>query len=111
MGFIGVGYGAKMALWAAAARLRVSVPPSAHNGIVTYREHVKSGEWFQVEFVVPVLMQVADMHHILSLIAPRPFLLSTADGSRRAPTLPKSTTRRCQSTKSRRFKPRCAVPL
>ena len=79
MGFIGVGYGAKMALWAAALDSRISAAV-AHNGIITYREHVKSGEWFQVEFVVPRLMQVADMHHILSLIAPRPFLLSTADG-------------------------------
>jgi dienelactone hydrolase len=78
IGFMGYGYGAKMALWATAMepRIRVAV---AHGGVVTYREHIKRGDWFQVEFVVPRLMQVADMHHILSLIAPRAFLLSAAD--------------------------------
>ena len=77
IGFMGVGYGAKMALWASAMdhRIRVAV---AHGGVVTYREHIKRGDWFQAEFVVPRLMQVADMHHLLSMIAPRIFLLSTA---------------------------------
>ncbi len=78
MGFMGSGYGATMALWAAAMdpRIRVAV---AHGGVVTYRQHIKRGDWFQIEFVVPRLMQVADMHHILSLVAPRAFLLSAAD--------------------------------
>ncbi len=58
-------------------RIRAAV---AHNGVVTYREHMRRGEWFQAEFVVPRLMQVADVHHILSLVAPRPFLLSTTNG-------------------------------
>ncbi len=79
IGFLGIDYGAKMAMWATAMepRIRAAV---AHGGIITYREHIKRGEWFQAEFVVPRLMQVADIHHILSLIAPRPFLLSTAEG-------------------------------
>jgi pimeloyl-ACP methyl ester carboxylesterase len=79
IGFIGYGYGGKMALWGAAMepRIRAAV---AHNGVITYREHLRRGEWFQAEFIVPRLMQVADVHHILSLVAPRPFLLSTTDG-------------------------------
>jgi dienelactone hydrolase len=78
IGFMGCGYGAKMALWATAMepRIRVAV---AHDGVVTYREHIKRGDWFQTEFVVPRLMQVADMHHILSMIAPRAFLLSSPE--------------------------------
>lgn len=79
IGFVGYGYGAKMALWGAAMepRIRAAV---AHNGVITYREQMRRGEWFQAEFIVPRLMQVAEVHHILSLIAPRPFLLSTTDG-------------------------------
>lgn len=53
----------------------------AHNGVVSFREHIRKGEWFEAEFIVPRLMQVADVHHILSLVAPRPFLLSTTDGA------------------------------
>jgi dienelactone hydrolase len=79
VGFIGYDYGAKMAMWATAMepRIRAAV---AHGGIITYREHIKRGESFQAEFIVPRLMQVADIHHILSLIAPRPILISMADG-------------------------------
>ncbi len=78
IGFIGHGYGGKMALWAMALepRIRAAV---AHCGIVTYREHLRRGEWLQAEFIVPRLMQVADVHHILTMIAPRPFLLSTTE--------------------------------
>jgi hypothetical protein len=79
IGFVGYDYGAKMAMWATALDPRIHAAV-AHGGIITYREHIKRGEWFQAEFVVPRLMQVADIHHILSLIAPRPFLLSIADG-------------------------------
>jgi dienelactone hydrolase len=79
VGFMGHGYGGKMAIWATALepRIRAAV---AHCGVVTYREHVRRGDFFQVEFVVPRLMQVADLHHILSMVAPRPFLLSTTEG-------------------------------
>ncbi len=79
IGFIGQGYGGKMAIWSMALepRIRAGV---AHCGVVTYRENVRRGDWFQAEFVVPRLMQVADLHHILALIAPRPFLVSTTDG-------------------------------
>jgi dienelactone hydrolase len=79
IGFIGHGYGAKMALWATAMESRIHAAV-AHRGVITYREHIKRGEWFQPEFVVPRLMQVADVHHLLNLIAPRPFLISTTDG-------------------------------
>jgi dienelactone hydrolase len=79
IGFIGHGYGAKMALWATAMESRIHAAV-AHRGVITYREHIKSGEWFQPEFVVPRLMQVADVHHLLNLIAPRPFLISTTEG-------------------------------
>ena len=78
IGFMGYGYGGKLAIWAAAMdkRIRAAV---AHSGVVTYREQVKRGTWFPPEFVVPRLMQVADIDHITSMIAPRPILLSTVD--------------------------------
>jgi hypothetical protein len=80
LGMIGHGYGGKMALWGAAmdGRIRAAV---AHGGVLTYREQLRRGVWFQPEFVVPRLMQVADLNHILSLVAPRPFLLSIANPS------------------------------
>ncbi|MEP7289131.1 MAG: dienelactone hydrolase family protein [Chloroflexota bacterium] len=76
--FMGVGYGAKMALWSAALepRIRAAV---AHQGVVTLREQLRRGDWFEAEFIVPRLMQVADAHHILSMIAPRAFLLSNTE--------------------------------
>lgn len=74
--FMGHGYGGRMAIWAMALepRIRVGV---AHCGIANYRDTLRRGAWFQPEFVVPRLLQVADIHHIMTLIAPRPFLLST----------------------------------
>ena len=77
-GFIGHGYGGKMAIWSMALepRFRAGV---GHRGAITYRENVRRGDWLQVEFIVPRLMQVADLYHILTLVAPRPFLLSTTD--------------------------------
>jgi dienelactone hydrolase len=79
LGFIGQSYGARMALWAAAFEPRL-IATVAHGSLMSYRETVRQGSWFQIEFVVPRLMQVADLHHILSLVAPRPFLLSTVEG-------------------------------
>jgi pimeloyl-ACP methyl ester carboxylesterase len=78
VGFFGHGYGGRMALWASAMepRIRAAV---AHSGIMTFREQLRRREWFQAEFIVPRLMQVADMYHIMSLIAPRPFLISMSD--------------------------------
>lgn len=78
IGFIGHGYGGKMAIWSMALepRIRAGV---GHRGATTYRENVRRSDWIQTEFVVPRLLQVADLHHILSLVAPRPFLLSTTD--------------------------------
>ncbi len=78
IGFMGAGYGGKMALWATALEPRIKAAV-AHGGLITYRENLRRGDWFQPEFVVPRLMQVADVHHILSMIAPRPFLLSTVE--------------------------------
>jgi pimeloyl-ACP methyl ester carboxylesterase len=77
IGFLGQGYGALMALWATALepRIRAAV---AHGGIVTLREQIKRGEWMQPEFVVPRLANLADLPDVLSLVAPRPFLLSAA---------------------------------
>lgn len=75
VGFIGIGYGGKMALWAAALEPRIKAAV-AHGGLLTYKEQIRRGEWLQAEFVVPRLMQVADVHHMLTIIAPRPFLLS-----------------------------------
>lgn len=79
IGFIGHGYGGKMALWAAALEPRIKAS-AAMGETFTYREQLRRGDWFQPEFVVPRLMQVADMHHIVSMIAPRPFLLSVSEG-------------------------------
>ncbi len=79
LGFMGHGYGGTMAMWSAALDKRIRAAVS-HSGIVTYRQHIKRGDWFLMEFVVPRLMQVADMPHILGMIAPRAFLLSVADG-------------------------------
>jgi len=75
--FMGSGYGARMALWAMAldTRIRAGV---AYGGIGSMKENVRRGVWFTPEFIVPRLMQVADIHHILSLVAPRPFLISVA---------------------------------
>lgn len=83
IGLMGVGFGGKMAMWAAATEPRIRVVV-AQGGIITYREQLKQGEWFQAEFVVPRLMQVADMHHIVGLVAPRPCLISTVDGDPRS---------------------------
>jgi len=76
IGFMGCGYGANMALWSAALepRIRATV---AHGSIMSYREQLRRGRWFHAEFVVPRLVQVADVPHILSMIAPRACLLSS----------------------------------
>jgi dienelactone hydrolase len=75
IGVMGVGFGGKLALWSAAldTRFRAVV---VHDGAATYRDMIKRGERLQPELVVPRLMQVADSHHIMSLIAPRPLLIS-----------------------------------
>ncbi len=79
IGIIGQGYGARMALWGMAFEPRL-VAGVGHSGIISYRDTLRRGLWFQPEFVVPRLMQVADLHHLLTLIAPRPFLISTVEG-------------------------------
>lgn len=78
IGFIGHGYGSKMAFWAAALEPRLRATATT-GGWHTYREQLRRGEWFQPEFVVPRLMQVADLNHVLSMVAPRPFLLSISE--------------------------------
>lgn len=73
--FVGHGYGAKMAIWSAAfdERIRAS---AAHGSISSIHQTLKLGHTVQYEFSVPRLLQVADYDRVLSLAAPRPFLLS-----------------------------------
>ncbi len=84
IGFIGHSYGAKVAVWAAACdpRLRATV---AHCGVGTYRAYIKTGVGIQIEFAVPRVLQVADIDSVLSLVAPRPFLISTTTGDPHSP--------------------------
>jgi dienelactone hydrolase len=78
IGFMGSDYGGKMALWTAAIepRIRAAV---AHHGVLSFREVLRRGDHLEPELVVPRLMQVAEVHHILSLIAPRAFLVSSTE--------------------------------
>src|SRR5262249_52479923 len=46
MGFMGYGFGGTMALWAAALDTRIRVAVS-HDGVETYCQHIKRGDWFQ----------------------------------------------------------------
>lgn len=84
IGFIGHSYGAKVAVWAAAfdARLRATV---AHCGVGTFRAYISSGVGIQIEFAVPRILQVADTDSVLTLVAPRPFLISTTSHDRHSP--------------------------
>lgn len=75
VGFVGHGYGAKMAIWATAFDDRIQVG-AAHGSISSMHQALKLGHTIQYEFSVPRLLQVADYDRIISLIAPRPFLLS-----------------------------------
>lgn len=75
IGFLGHGYGAKMAMWASAFDERIQVAV-AHGSISSMRQALILGQAPQFEFTVPRLLQVADYDRILSLAAPRPFLLS-----------------------------------
>lgn len=84
LGFIGHSYGAKVAVWAAACepRLRATV---AHCGVGTYRARIRTRVGIQIEFAVPRILQVADTDSVLSLVAPRPFLISTTTEDRHSP--------------------------
>jgi dienelactone hydrolase len=75
VGFMGHGYGAKMALWSMAFDERLSVA-AAHGSLGSMKYALELGHVVQYEFSVPRLLQVADYDRILSLAAPRPFLLS-----------------------------------
>lgn len=77
IGFLGHGYGAKMAMWSMAFDERISVG-AAHGGISSMHQVLRLGHTIQYEFSVPRLLQVADYDRIISLAAPRPFLLSAA---------------------------------
>lgn len=78
IGFIGHGYGAKMALWSAAFDERIFASV-AHGSVGSMHQTLRSGQFIQIEFSVPRLLQVADYDRILSLAAPRPFLVSVAE--------------------------------
>jgi dienelactone hydrolase len=77
IGFVGVGFGGRMALWSAALEPRIKAA-IAHEGLNTLREQIKRGDWLPAEFIVPRLLQVADVHHLLSLVVPRAFLMSVS---------------------------------
>lgn len=74
---MGFGYGAKMAIWLMAFDQRVFAGV-AHGSIGSMHAALRNRLPIQVEFSVPRLLQIADYDRILSLIAPRPFLLSAA---------------------------------
>ncbi|NDJ87231.1 MAG: prolyl oligopeptidase family serine peptidase [Chloroflexi bacterium] len=77
IGFMGHGYGAKMAIWVMAFDERVFAAV-AHGSIGSMKKALDLGHFVQVEFAVPRLLQVADFDRVLSLAAPRPFLVSAS---------------------------------
>jgi dienelactone hydrolase len=77
IGYMGHGYGAKMAMWTAAMDERIAAGV-AHGGVGSLHRALRLGHLIQFEFTVPRLLQVADYDRILSLVAPRPFLLSAS---------------------------------
>ena len=77
IGFMGHGYGAKMAMWAMAFDERI-VAGVGHGNVGSMHRALQLGHIIQIEFSVPRLLQVADYDRILSLAAPRPFLLSAS---------------------------------
>lgn len=78
IGFMGHGYGAKMAIWTAAFDERIFASV-AHGSVGSMHQTLRSGQFIQIEFAVPRLLQVADYDRVLSLAAPRPFLISASD--------------------------------
>jgi hypothetical protein len=79
LAFVGKGNGGRLAIWAMAydSRLRVGM---AQGGMSLYSMAAKRNEWTPTEFIVPRLTQVADLNMILTLVAPRPFLISALAG-------------------------------
>jgi dienelactone hydrolase len=75
IGFVGHGYGARMAMWALAFDERLALGV-AHGSISSMHQALKLGHTIQYEFTVPRLLQVVDYDRVLSLAAPRPFLVS-----------------------------------
>lgn len=74
---MGHGYGARMSMWAMAFDDRLAAGV-AHGSIGSMHAALQTGLAIQVEFAVPRLLQVADYDRILSMSAPRPFLLSAS---------------------------------
>lgn len=76
IGIMGHGYGAKMAMWMMAfdSRLYAGI---AHGAVGSMHAALRNRRSIQVEFAVPRLLQIADYDRVLSLAAPRPFLMST----------------------------------
>ena len=75
IGFVGHGYGAKMAMWACAFDERIQAAV-AHGAISSMHQSLILGQTLQYEFTVPRLLQVVDYDRVLGLAAPRPFLVS-----------------------------------
>jgi dienelactone hydrolase len=74
---MGFGYGAKMAIWLMAFDERVFAGVG-HGSLGSMHAALRNRLPIQVEFSVPRLLQIADYDRILSLISPRPFLMSAA---------------------------------
>ncbi len=77
IGFMGHGYGARMAIWTAALDDRIFACV-AHGSVGSMYQAQRSGHFIQIEFAVPRLLQVADYDRVLSLAAPRPLLISAS---------------------------------
>ncbi len=77
IGFMGHGYGAKMAMWATAFDERIFASV-AHGSVGSMHQSLRLDHIIQIEFSVPRLLQVADYDRILSLAVPRPFLISAS---------------------------------
>lgn len=77
IGFMGHGYGAKMSMWVMAFDDRIAASV-AHGSVGSMHQSLRSGHFIQIEFSVPRLLQVADYDRVISLAAPRPFLISAS---------------------------------
>lgn len=78
IGFMGHGYGSRMAVWVAALDPRVAAAVG-HGHWASMHEMIARMHPLQIEFSVPRLLQVMDYDRIVGLIAPRPFLMSTVE--------------------------------
>jgi dienelactone hydrolase len=78
IGFMGHGYGSKMAMWVSAFDKRVAASV-AHGSIGSMHETLRLEHNIQIEFSVPRLLQITDYDRVIAMSAPRPFLLSASE--------------------------------